>query len=146
VIAARRRKQAQKGVGRPCLLCVVLCIFAAILSNGSVCFSYGNLQFKDAHTNIVNTLWDERLYNSTTFSNGVPWMLNTNGIASSTLSNMTPSQFEGIVSNSFDTWQAIPETKIRFAFDGITTNQPSGINTNSLPPNPALDTVNAFRS
>ncbi|HPA20083.1 MAG TPA: right-handed parallel beta-helix repeat-containing protein [Verrucomicrobiae bacterium] len=102
-------------------------------------WGYGNLQFHDARANIVNTLWDERQYDYAAFSNGIPWMISTNLIPGSTLSNISLAQFQGIVSNSFATWQSAPETKIRFACGGITTNNPSGTNIVSLPPSPKLD-------
>lgn len=41
-----------------------------------VCFGYGNLQFRDDNGNIVNSLWDQRSYDSQTFPNGIPWLLN----------------------------------------------------------------------
>ncbi len=101
-------------------------------------WGYGNLQFRDARTNIVNTLWNQREYDSATFSNGIPWMISTNFTAS-TLSGLNSSQFRGIVSNSFATWQSVPETRIRFTYGGITTNNPSGTNIVSLPPSSKLD-------
>lgn len=123
---------------------VRLLLHSAFCLLPSLCFGYGNLQFFDAHTNIVNTLWDERQYNSTAFSNGIPWLLNTNGLASSTLPDVTPGQLQYIVSNAFLVWQAAPETKIRFCYGGQTTNQPSGTYTNTLPPDPALDGDNVI--
>jgi hypothetical protein len=41
-----------------------------------VCFGYGNLQFKDDHNNSVNSLWDQRSYDSNAFPNGILWLLN----------------------------------------------------------------------
>lgn len=124
---------------------VIRGLVSAFLLLPSLCLGYGNLQFKDASgTNIVNSLWDERQYNSAAFPNGIPWLLNTNGLTKSTLSNVPPSQIQGIVSNACATWQAVPQAKIQFTFSGITTNKPSGTSTNSLPPNPALDGDNVI--
>ena len=51
-------------------LVLILILFA------DLCFGYGNLQFKDDQGNTVNSLWDERSYNSDTFPDGIPWLLN----------------------------------------------------------------------
>ena len=50
--------------------------FLILLALPCVCLSYGNLQFRDDNGNVVNSLWDQRSYDSQTFPNGIPWLLN----------------------------------------------------------------------
>ena len=122
----------------------VVLLFSVVGLLPSVCLGYGNLQFYDAHANVVNSVWVERSYNSATFPDGIPWLLNSQGTTGSTISNVTLSQLSDIVSNAFAAWQAVPQTKIRFTYGGLTANVPSGTETNGLPPSPALDGDNVI--
>ncbi len=105
------------------------------------CFGYGNLQFKDDHDNTVNSLWDERFYDSDLFPDGIPWLLNNwdpNSVIDANLAD-----FQAIVNDSFETWEAVPETNIAFTYGGLTDNNSLG-DGHGLPPNPALDGDNVI--
>ena len=50
--------------------------FLILLAVPCVCSGYGNLQFRDDNGNVVNSLWDQRSYESEIFPDGIPWLLN----------------------------------------------------------------------
>ncbi|HUT31344.1 MAG TPA: right-handed parallel beta-helix repeat-containing protein [Sedimentisphaerales bacterium] len=106
-----------------------------------VCFGYGNLQFKDDHDNTVNNLWDERSYDSNSFPDGIPWLLNDWDPCSVIDANL--AEFQAIVSDAFETWEAVPEANVAFAYAGLTSNgttgNPADPHAQGLPPHPALD-------
>ena len=135
----KRQSTAQSAIFNSVRFFCLLCILPASS------FGYGNLQFRDANSNVVNSVWDERSYNSATFPDGIPWLLNSQGTTGSTISDVTLAELSDIVSSAFATWQAVPQTKIRFTYGGLTTSMPpSGGGTNGLPPSPALDGDNVI--
>jgi hypothetical protein len=113
--------------------------------SGSICHGYGNLQFIDENGIVVNSLWDQRSYDSAGFPDGIPWLLDEEGTRGAI--DIDIDVLKDLVNAAFETWEAVPGSDIAFVFGGLTSGHAvgdPGDGGHHLPPHPGLDGDNVI--